>query len=630
MPLYKIENLTYYYPDAEKAALENINLEIAEGEFILVTGGSGSGKSSLARALAGLIPDFYGGRIGGKVYFQGKDMRALDRRKLARRVGMVFQDPEKQIVQTQVEAEIAFGLENLGSTNEEMLRHVAEVICFMGLERIKGDFTANLSGGQKQKLALASVLAMQPHVLVLDEPTSQLDPVAAEDILNLAKRLNEEMGFTVIMIEQRLERCYHLADRVLLMDRGKIVRDGSARAVAGQTIDGCAPFLPPVARFFAGLPAPVIPLTVKEGRKLLLSRLNITEKGGATSAPETGVSGAAQPAAMNSGALPAAPALRAAKKDGKLLYSLFNTGPAGGAPNIPETSAAGTARPAAANGGDPPPAAAGGSAVYLKNLWFTYPGGQEVLKGVSLVIEKGEFVTVLGENGAGKSTMLRLLTGLLKPDRGSVKVLGRDAGRNGFKELRRHIAYLSQNPNDYLFQDTVEDELLFTLKNFGLKDTSAAAEMLERFHLTRYRRTNPRDLSSGERQRVALASVLVTSPGLIILDEPTRGVDFRLKEELGVFLRQEAAKGRTVLVVTHDVEFAAEYATRVVLMFSGRVAGDGKKHDVLGKSIFYSSQLGKMCRGICDGVLTFGEARQRLQPLFRGGPGMDKNPGVEI
>ncbi|OPZ75399.1 MAG: putative HMP/thiamine import ATP-binding protein YkoD [Firmicutes bacterium ADurb.Bin456] len=580
MPLYKIENLTYYYPDAEKAALENINLEIAEGEFILVTGGSGSGKSSLARALAGLIPDFYGGRIGGKVFFQGKDMRALDRRKLARQVGMVFQDPEKQIVQTQVEAEIAFGLENLGSTNEEMLRHVAEMICFMGLERIKGDFTANLSGGQKQKLALASVLAMQPHVLVLDEPTSQLDPVAAEDILNLAKRLNEEMGFTVIMIEQRLERCYHLADRVLLMDRGKIVRDGSARAVACQTTDGCAPFLPPVARFFAGLPAPVIPLTVKEGRKLLLSRLNITEKGGAPSAPETGVLGAAQPAAVNSGELPAAPALRAAKKGGKLLHSLFNTGPAG--------------------------------------------------KGVSLVIGKGEFVTVLGENGAGKSTMLRLLTGLLKPDRGSVQVLGRDAGRNGFKEIRRHIAYLSQNPNDYLFQDTVEDELLFTLKNFGLKDTSVAAGMLERFHLTRYRRTNPRDLSSGERQRVALASVLVTSPGLIILDEPTRGVDFRLKEELGVFLRQEAAKGRTVLVVTHDVEFAAEYATRVVLMFSGRVAGDGKKHDVLGKSIFYSSQLGKMCRGICDGVLTFGEARQRLQPLFRDGPGMGKKPGVEM
>ncbi|MDD4767346.1 MAG: energy-coupling factor transporter ATPase [Desulfotomaculaceae bacterium] len=567
MPLYKIENLTYYYPEAEKAVLKNICLEIEDGEFILVAGGSGSGKSSVARVLAGLIPDFYGGRIGGEVYFQGQDIRAMDRRKLARQVGMVFQDPEKQIVQTHVEAEIAFGLENLGLDNEEMLRRVAEVICFMDLEQIRGDFTANLSGGQKQKLALASVLAMQPHVLVLDEPTSQLDPVAAEDILNLVKRLNEEMGFTVVMIEQRLERCYHLADRVLLMDQGRIACDGSAREVARKTIKGCAPFLPPVARFFAGLQAPTVPLTVKEGRKLLRSCLNIKETGAALPAP-----------------------------------------------------GAGDACPADLTGRS--------GAVRQKNLWFTYPGGQEVLKDVSLDIREGEFVAVLGENGAGKSTMLRQLTGLLRPDRGTVEVFGQDVGKNGFKEIRKHIAYLSQNPNDYLFQDTVEDELLFTLKNFGLKDTSAADEMLERFNLAQYRRTNPRDLSSGERQRVALASVLVTSPCLIILDEPTRGVDFRLKAELGRFLQQEAEKGRTVIVVTHDVEFAAEYAARVVMMFSGRVVSDGPKHDVLGKSVFYSPQLGKMCRGICNGVLTFSEARDRIYPLVAGGAAAGEDPGV--
>ncbi len=581
MPLYKIENLTYFYPDAEKAALQNVTLEIAEGELLLLIGGSGSGKSSLARALAGLIPDFYGGRIGGKIYFQGRDMRMMDRRKLARQVGMVFQDPEKQIVQTQVEAEIAFGLENLGLANEEMARRVAEVICFMGLERISRDFTANLSGGQKQKLALAAVLAMQPHVLVLDEPTSQLDPVAAEEILNLVKRLNEEMGFTVIIVEQRLERCYHLADRVLLMDQGKVVCDGSPRAVAGQTIQGCAPFLPPVARFFAGLQAPKAPLTVKEGRKLLRSCLNVKETGGtARSAIETSVAAEGRPAAENG--------------DGS------TAGPAGGR-----------------------------SAVRIKNLWFAYPEGEEVLKGVSLDIREGEFVAVLGANGAGKSTMLRLLAGLLKPDRGIVQVCGQDAGKNGCKEIRKRIAYLSQNPNDYLFQDTVEDELLFTLNNFGLKDTSIVDEMLEMFNLARYRRTNPRDLSSGERQRVALASVLVTSPGLIVLDEPTRGVDFRLKAELGGFLQQEAAKGRTVIVVTHDVEFAAEYATRAVMMFSGRVVSDGGKHDVLGSSLFYSPQLGKMCRGICEGVLTCSEARQRFYPLFTGGAGTDENPGVQ-
>lgn len=567
MPLYKVENLTYCYPEAEKAALNHINLEIREGEFILVAGGSGSGKSSLARALAGLIPDFYGGRVGGKVYFQGQDIRTMDRGKLAREVGMVFQDPEKQIVQTYVEAEIAFGLENLGLDNEEMQRRVAEVVCFMNLEQIRGAFTANLSGGQKQKLALASVLAMQPRVLILDEPTSQLDPVSAEDILNLVKRLNEEMGFTVIMIEQRLERCYHLADRILLMEKGRITCDGSAREVARKTSREDSPFLPPVARFFAGIESPSLPLTVKEGRKLLRSCVNIER------------ALAARPAAGKVGGSPTAPAAR-------------------------------------------------DSAVCLKNLWFTYPGGQEVLKDVSLDVREGEFAAVLGENGAGKSTMLRQLTGLLRPDRGTVQVLGKDVGRNGLKEIRRHTAYLSQNPNDYLFQDTVEEELLFTLKNFGLKDTSVVDEMLDRFRLARYRRTNPRDLSSGERQRVALASVLVMSPGLIILDEPTRGVDFRLKAELGRFLQQEAEKGRTVIVVTHDVEFAAEYAARIVMMSSGRVVSDGEKHEVLGKSVFYSPQLSKMCRGICDGVLTFSEARERIYPIVGSGAAAGEVPGV--
>ncbi len=556
MPLIKVENLTYYYPETEKAALRDINLDIEEGEFILVAGGSGSGKSSFARVLAGLIPDFYGGRIGGKVFFKGKDIRTMDRKKLSREVGMVFQDPEKQIVQTHVEAEIAFGLENLGLPSSEMLRRVAEVICFMNMTPLKEAFTANLSGGQKQKLALASVLAMQPHVLILDEPTSQLDPVSAEEILNLAKRLNEEMGFTVIMIEQRLERCFHLADRVLLMERGEITCDGSAQEMARETIKRDMPFVPPVARFFAGLNTPSVPTTVKEARKLLRSYFK-----------EKNFAGEKQ-----------------SSLGGKNIF----------VGDLMEQK----------------------SVVSLKNLWFTYPGGQEVLKDVSLDIKEGEFVAILGENGAGKSTMLKHIIGMLKPGRGRVQVLGKDISKNGFKEIRRFTAYLSQNPNDYLFQDTVEDELLFTLKNFGLKDLSVVDETLEKFHLPRYRKTNPRELSSGERQRVALASVLVTGPRLIILDEPTRGVDFRLKAELGRFLQKETEKGNTVIVVTHDVEFAAEFAARTVMMFSGRIVSDGEKHDVLGKSVFYSPQIGKMCRGICEGVLTFAEAKDKIYPLI--------------
>ena len=555
MPIFKVENLTYYYPGTKEPALRGINLEIKDGEFILIAGGSGSGKSTLARVLAGLIPDFYGGRLGGKVFFAGKEIKTMDRRKLAREVGMVFQDPEKQIVQTSVEAEIAFGLENLGLPGNEMARRVAETCSFMNLSPLKDAFTANLSGGQKQKLALASVLAMQPRVLVLDEPTSQLDPVSAEEILNLVKRLNEEMGFTVILVEQRMERCFHLADRVLLIEEGEIVCAGDAREVARRAVQRDRPFIPPVARFFAAFNTSWIPVTVKEGRELLRAHLN----------------------PKNINAKPAVPCL---KKFSTVKDRERN------------------------------------NAISLKNVWFTYPDGCAALKDINLDIKEGDFTAVLGENGAGKSTLLKLVAGLLKPGRGKVYVQGKDTGKNGYKEIRKFMAYLSQNPNDYLFQETVEDELRFTLNNFGLKEENLLEDVIRKLHLERYRRRNPRDLSSGERQRVALASVLVTGPGLLILDEPTRGIDVRLKAELGKFLQEEAAAGKTVVVVTHDVEFASEFADHIVMMFAGRIVSAGEKHAVLGKSIFYAPQISKMCRGLFEGVLTFAEARDMLRPIF--------------
>ncbi|MCL6447486.1 MAG: ATP-binding cassette domain-containing protein [Armatimonadetes bacterium] len=579
MHLFKVENLIYFYPDREKPALAEINLVIEEGEFLLVAGESGSGKSSLARALAGLLPDFYGGRFGGKIYFRDREMRKIDRRRLAREVGMVFQDPEKQMVMTGVEAEIAFGLENLGLPPAEMFRRTAEVLSFLDLGKLREEFTANLSGGEKQKLALAAVLAMHPQVLICDEPTSQLDPAAAEDFLNLLKRLNEEMGLTVVLIEQRLERCFHLADRVLLLESGRIVLDSPPEQVARRAGIKDIPFLPPVARLFSSLGQTYVPVTVKEGRKYLQHLLS---------------------------GFP-----------GENVRFLSDQNKTGGKPIREKKQGKKTLLEAssfAGNGGKPPLAE-------VKNLWFTYPGGKKVLENVSFSVNAGEFVVILGENGAGKSTLLKIMAGLLKPSRGNVFYAGRElTGSNGRCEGRgAPVAYLAQNPNDYLFHDTVEEELLFTLKNFGLADDGIVDELLTKLHIERYRRTNPRDLSSGERLRVALASVLVTRPGLILLDEPTRGVDTRLKGELGAFLRAQAKEGAGVVLVTHDAEFAAEYSSRIIVISAGRIAAAGNKHEILENSLFYCPQIGKLCRGFGNGILTFDEAVQWLEPLLRAG-----------
>jgi len=548
MSLLEIQNLTYYYPGSAKPSLQNINLKIREGEFLLVVGGSGSGKSSLARLLAGLIPEFYGGILHGSVLFQGKELKGEKRRLLNSHVGIVFQDPEKQLVMTSVEAEVAFGLENLGLPREEMFRRIAEVMTFLNLAHLKKEFTAKLSGGEKQKVALAAVVAMHPRILVLDEPTSQLDPVAAGEFLDLVEYLNKEMGYTVILIEQRLERCFHLADRLVVMDQGQIICDRLPGEAARWQVEHNLPFIPPVARFFASLGNPVIPLTVRDGRRELKKYL---------SSSSTMVN------------QHQSPVLTPVREDR--------------APVVLEA----------------------------KDIWYTYPEGQEVTKGISLQVAEGDFLVILGANAAGKSTLLKLLAGIIKPDRGSVKVFGQDTRKLSLPELGRQVGYLSQNPNDYLFQDTVEDELRFTLNNFQIPDDGRCEKILRRLNIYSMRKDNPRDLSGGERQRVALASVLVAGPRLLLLDEPTRGIDYRLKAELGGLLREIASSGGAVVMVTHDVEFAAEYAGRVVMVFDGMVACDGPR-EVLGESLFYASQMARLFRGTASDVLTVNEGLEKV------------------
>lgn len=546
----EIQNISYYYPENQFPALKNINLSLEDGEFLLLVGGTGSGKSSLARVLAGLIPNFYGGKFKGTILFNGKELREAVSQLLCSKVGMVFQDPEKQMVMTSVEAEIAFGLENLGLPQQEMFRRVAEVMSFLDLSHLKKEFTANLSGGQKQKVALAAVLAMQPSILILDEPTSQLDPLSAEEFLNLVERLNKELGYTVLLVEQRLERCIHLADRLVLMDKGEIICDKPTAEAVRWQVANKQPFIPPVAHFFALLDYPAIPLTIKGGRKTLQEII------------------ASQPSPLDyHSSFCALPAPGKMNKDSRVTPIL-------------ET----------------------------KDIWFTYPIGREALKGVSLKVDPGDFAVIMGGNAAGKTTFLKLAAGLLKPDRGRVFVRGIDTRAAALPDLARHIGYLSQNPNEYLFQDTVEDELLFTIRNFGIEDKGVVESTLRKLGLEELSKINPRELSGGERQRVALASVLVSQPELLLLDEPTRGIDCVLKGELGILLKELNRQGMTIVMVTHDVEFAVEHASRIVLLFDGQIVSDGSSRQVLSGSLFYAPQMARLFKGLVDDVLTVGEA----------------------
>lgn len=523
MDIFKIEHLTYFYAGTEVPALKDINMTVREGEFMLLLGSSGSGKSTLGRVFNKIVPDFYGGRIAGRVEGQAS-------------VGMVFQDPEKQLVMDKVERELAFPLENLGMPYEAMRKRVMETLSFLNIHGLKEQKTYCLSGGQKQKVAVGSILAMGHRCLVLDEPTSQLDPSSAEEILNLLKALNEELGYTIILIEQRVERCFHLADRVLFMEKGQILFDGKPRDFARDKEyaapgNGRLQFLPPVARFFVHTGHNPIPLTVKEGRQHL-------------------------------GRLPEKEHIK------RIIPAAGKTG----------------RRPQGEKEKDE-------AVIVLKDLVFTYNNDLKALKKISLTVRAGEVLAVMGESGSGKSTLLKNIAGLLQPSSGTLEVKG-------------GVGYLSQDPNDYLFNDTVYEELKYTMEHKGIRDEGRIREIAAEMEIDRYLDMNPRDLSGGERQRVALAAILVMQPQILILDEPTRGLDRILKAKLGAYLRQYAGKGHAVVVVTHDVEFAAAYCHRACLLFDGVIAQTGDKYEVLTSGLHYSTQMNRLFQGRREGILT--------------------------
>lgn len=547
MALVEIDALSYSYAgEGERKAVDGCSLAVERGESVLLVGPSGCGKSTLLRAVTGLVPHFYGGWMSGSLRLDGRSLRGTKPAQLARLVGCVFQDPEAQVVTSTVLNEVTFALENVGTDPSRMRLLAAEALSALGAAELRERSTRELSGGELQRVALAAAIAPQPPLLVLDEPTSQLDPAAAESLFALLRRLNEDAGIAVLMAEHRLERCYHWVDRVIVMEAGRILRDAPPADVAAWAVEHASPFVPSVPRIFAGLTLEPLPLTVREGAALAR----------------------------------------------KLAV----------APPSPRTSALTRNARAAAP-----------AAIELDSVTHVYRSGVEAVSECTLSIAEGESVALLGANGAGKSTLVRHVNGLLRPSRGRVRVQGRDIVRTATEDLAGTVAFLGQNPNDYLFSPTVAEELRFTLRNVRPECTdhheSMLAETLATLGIERYADHEPRTLSAGERQRVALASVLCGGASIVVLDEPTRGMDRLNKEALGETLRALQASGKTVVVVTHDVDFAAEFSDRAVVLDAGRIVADGSAADVLTSTIFLAPQAHCVMRDVDPSVTTVAEAR---------------------
>jgi len=524
----KITGLGYRYPGQARDALKGIDLTVHEGEFILLMGPSGGGKSTLLRAMNGAIPHLYGGEMSGDAVIYGRNTRNHGPKEFADILGMVFQDPEAQLVMSCPENEIRFGLDNIGLENGEIERKIEESLEITNIGNFRKRFIPEMSGGEKQKLAVASIIAMDTKILLLDEPTSQLDPKSAEEILAILRKFNEERGVTIILVEHRLERCFRFADRAVFLDDGKIVLDYGMNDYIVKARKRGDVFLPPIS-YLSGSRGNEAPTTVKAARKIVHKAL---------------------------------------RRKGLSYFS--------------RTS----------------PVKTGRSFVRLTNVDFSY-GNREVLSGLDINIREGEKIALMGRNGAGKSTLLKLLNGILKPNRGNVTVKGMDTRRHPTSKLAKVCGYLSQNPSDYLHQKTVEGEIFLGVKKNEV-DLSHIAWIIEALSLEEHLDTYPRDLSAGERERVALASILALRPRFLALDEPTRGMDYTQKDILAGMLNEKRHGKLISIVATHDVEFVTAYANRVIIIGNGKILADGPPKKVLPGSLLFSPQVNLATRGFAE------------------------------
>ena len=522
-PIIELKQVSFYYPEGVTPALTQVDLAVPAGGFVLVCGPSGSGKSTLLKHMKSSQIPF--GKGIGELLFKGKDLETMELGESARSIGFVGQNPDNQIVTDTVWHELAFGLENLGVPVEEIRKRTAETAQYFGMTEWFRQPVEALSGGQKQMLNLASVMVMQPEVLILDEPTAQMDPIGARRFFHTLKGLQQEIGTTIILSEQRLEEVMPLAQDLVYMEKGQIVAQGpvqeSLKILADYEKIKNKPLametsFPVALRVYMKSrekEAQTVPVSVGQGRQWLSGKRVVTS-------------------------------------EHKETYEETET------------------------------------VITVQGVDFSYEKGKKVLEHLDWQVKKGSIYGLLGGNGAGKTTLMKLICGILKPRRGKIKTGGT-------------VRYLVQNPLSIFTEITAEDELAVCCG----RDAEAVDAMLEKMELTEFREQNPLDLSGGQQQRLALGKVLLTKPEILLLDEPTKGMDGDFKVKFGAMLGELKKQGITTVLVSHDMEFCAEYATHCGLMFDREIISGGPTREFFAENVYYTTAAARMTRGILKDCL---------------------------
>jgi len=553
MALIDIQNLSFSYPNSKQRVLKNINLSLEAGEFVVICGPSGCGKTTLISQLKMEIrPE---GDRRGKIYYQGRSLDSIQKRQAAEEIGMVFQDPENQIVLDTVLHELAFSMENMGYGIQNMKRRMAELSNFFGLEKMLNKSVNELSGGEKQILNLASVLMLQPKVLLLDEPTSQLDPIAAKQFLEMLYRLNRELSMTIIMSEHRLDEVFPLADKIVFMQDGEVKYVGSPKSISHKILmagdETQQNYLPSIVKMYSYLKSHIeaeeIPVDVREAKRAISGLLDRRQ--------------------------------------------MDNYNDSGVRCKISEKPI-----------------------VRVKDISFRYEKDlPNIVDKLSLDVYPGEFLAILGANGAGKSTLLQIMAGLKKPQRGNVYFKGREISQIKPQERYSKIGYLAQNPMLYFIHETVEDELYKRAE--GLKGQvegveEVLKECIELFGLGPLLKRHPYDLSGGEKQKLAMATVLLSKPELLLLDEPTKGLDPTFKNSFKEILDKLLKNGITIVMVSHDIEFVAANASSCALLFNGEITGKDTSSNFFSENYFYTTAINRTVREIWPKAITLEDVKE--------------------